>query len=66
MVQQRLIVNLIVNVETVPQITADHYTAEPQCLHILHVVEVHASSSKNLLVNQSFIGSIFQFLMRER
>ena len=43
MVQQRLIVNLIVNVETVPQITADHYTAEPQCLHILHVVEVHAS-----------------------
>ena len=65
-VEQFLIVNLVVNVEAIPQITADDHTAETQILGLLHVVEVHAADGIHLLVNQSLARSLLQFVVSER
>ena len=53
MVQQRLIVNLVVDVEAVPQIAADHHATEAQLLHLLHVVDVHTTQGKHLLIDRA-------------
>ena len=66
MVQQRLVVNLVVDVEAVPQIPADHYASEAQFLHLLHVVDVHATQGKHLPVNQSLLRRSLQLLTRKR
>ena len=66
MVQQRLIVNLVVDVEAVPQIAADHHATEAQLLHLLHVVDVHTTQGKHLLIDQSLFRRCLQFLTCER
>ena len=43
MIEQVFVVDLIVNVEAVPQVATDHHTAETKVLGILDVVDVHAT-----------------------
>ena len=66
MVQQLLVVDLVVDVEAVPQIAADHHTAETEVPRILDVVDVHAAQGIHLLVDESLTRSLSQLLLGKR
>jgi hypothetical protein len=53
MLEQLLIVKLVVDIKSVPEISADYYTPETEILSILDIVKVHTSQSIYLLVDQA-------------
>ena len=60
------VVELVVNIEAVPQVAADDYAAKPQVLGNLNVVEVHAAHRVDLLVDKPSTGRLLQGLNAER
>ena len=66
MIEQLFVVDFVVDVEAIPQVTADHHTTEAEILGILDVVDVHAAQGIHLLVDEPLTRGLFQFLFSER
>ena len=58
MVQQRLVVDLIVDVEAVPQVATDDDASEAEVLHCFDGVEIHTAQGIHLLVDEAILGGL--------
>lgn len=56
MIYQLMEIQLMLNVEPVPQVTAYHDTAEAQVLSLLQVLKTHAAQRIHVTVYKSFCG----------
>jgi len=66
MVEQFFVVDLVVDVETVPEVAANHYATESQCLHLTYVVDVHTTKSIHFFVDETVGCCSLQLLACER
>ena len=66
MVEQFFVVDLVVDVEAVPEVAADDDATESQCLHLAYIVDVHAAQRIHFLVDETIGGCLFQLLTCER
>ena len=56
---------LVVNVETVPEISTDYYSSKSEFLGNLEIFQTHASQGVYLLVYESCLGCILKLLQIE-
>lgn len=62
---QCLIVQLLVDIEAIPQVTTDNDSTKAKVFGNTYVVNIHASQCVHMPVDQSVPGSLFQLVCRE-